>query len=109
MNRVLVSKKIIAGKKVRWIPSLLVETVVLAPTQHIRMDNFLDKAFEFVPQNESESMNFSAVNDSLYEDGIQFYYFYQPADSDPSVKSFRDPSVKSFSNPSVKISDPSVK
>ncbi|CAL1301346.1 unnamed protein product, partial [Larinioides sclopetarius] len=41
------------------------------------MDNFLDKTFEFVPLNESESMNFSAVNDSLYEDGIQFYYFYQ--------------------------------
>ncbi|CAL1298824.1 unnamed protein product, partial [Larinioides sclopetarius] len=41
------------------------------------MDNFLDKTVEFVPLNESESMNFSAVNDSLYEDGIQFYYFYQ--------------------------------
>ncbi|CAL1289621.1 unnamed protein product [Larinioides sclopetarius] len=41
------------------------------------MDNFLDKTFEFVPMNESEFMNFSTVNDTLYEDGIQFYYFYQ--------------------------------
>ncbi|XP_054715959.1 cardioacceleratory peptide receptor-like isoform X2 [Uloborus diversus] len=41
------------------------------------MDNFLDATFEYEPDNSTEPFNLSSLNDTLYEDGIQFYYFYQ--------------------------------
>ncbi|XP_015921276.1 cardioacceleratory peptide receptor-like isoform X2 [Parasteatoda tepidariorum] len=42
------------------------------------MDNFLDATFEYTStDNTTGDFNFSSANDTVYDDGYQFYYFYQ--------------------------------
>ncbi|XP_071037798.1 cardioacceleratory peptide receptor-like [Parasteatoda tepidariorum] len=41
------------------------------------MDSFFDESFENILENLTGLYNFSSFNDTFYDDGIQFYYFYQ--------------------------------